>query len=177
MFTKAVAAFVGAPLLLTGLLSLDISSVAQLRGTSGVFDAPQQVVVGFASGSDGAFTESLDAGTEPFETASVPTTSTAAPTPCPPCLCGPGATPSPDLSRLSFGARILVRATTTGDDELSRLVWAFGVLYGAAAATCGWAWRGCLTDRAGRSGSMATEGVRPRGAGYRAGLEAPRGLR
>ena len=174
MFFKALALAVSGPLLLSGWLALDRASLIVLRGSS-TFETPQQAVEdGPSATAEFGFSGSSDVGARSSaESSTSPTTSSA---PCAPCVCSSSAT-TPDPAEFGFTARIVYRAAVAGDDELQRLVWLLAALYGAVAATCGWACRGCWADGGGgRTGSVAAERLRTRGAGYRAGLAPPRVL-
>jgi hypothetical protein len=120
-----------------------------------------------------------EAGSEGEGVVSSSSSSSTTSTPCPACVCGPGVRPSglaPD--EYGFAARVAYRAAVANDPEFDLIVLGFVVLYGLAAGTCGFALQGCWADLASRrSSSVATERLRPRGAGYRAGLTAPGGLR
>lgn len=145
-----------------------------LRGAGpNVAGQPQPVSGDPQYGASGNGSVAGDEGAEVRAEWSSTSASTGSTTGCPECACEPSLLASPPSG--TFMARILYRATYAGDFEVNVLVWISLALYGAAAASCGWAWRGCSSGAG--AGTLASQRVRPRGAGYRAGLSAPRELR
>ena len=99
-------------------------------------------------------------------------------TPCPPCECGVSRDREPTVPPgMGFVARVAWRAAISGDEEVSRDVWGFMLLYATLAGALGW-WCGAASVHRSqrRSSALAASRLRPRGSGYRAGLEAPGGV-
>ena len=110
----------------------------------------------------------LDENEEPEQTATT--------TPCPVCPpCDGGARPA----HTSVLLQVILQLERAADVNFDRLVLVFALHYGAGALAVGWAIgsirRGSRPSS--RASSLAAQGDRPRGAGNRAGLQAPGGLR
>ena len=95
-------------------------------------------------------------------------------TSCPPCDCGTGGEPVPP-QHLSIFGRFVFELILSEDVDLGRYVAVAALLYGAGAACVGWTLSSLTraSSSGERASSLAARGLRTRGVGYRAGLEAP----
>ena len=77
-------------------------------------------------------------------------------------------------AQLGFVARIAWRAAYAGDEEFSRVVYGFMLLYAIVAGGLGW-WCGAARAQQSqrRASALAASRLRPRGCGDRAGLKGP----
>ena len=114
-------------------------------------------------------------GDEVVETGERPSTTSCPPCQCPECLLvetGPRGPPP----HVTIIGRLTLQLLYEEQVSFDRLVLGFLLLYGAGAAVVGWAIAAARAASR-RASSLASQGHRPRGAGYRAGLSAPSGLR
>ena len=92
----------------------------------------------------------------------------------PPAIAGPGGEPVPP-QHLSIFGRYVFELILSEDVDLGRYVAVAALLYGAGAACVGWTLSSLTraSSSGERASSLAARGLRTRGVGYRAGLEAP----